>query len=89
MLTRTQGFEFRVFPADEDGKMNISDEFTEFFDLRDITAAKGKAGRLAKKNNCPVDLAYSGNEPWEERYITTARPSEYHRSGFAFERLDN
>lgn len=87
MRNRTICFEFRIFPADEFGAMKTSDERTECEDLRDIAAAKGRAGRFAKNFNGPVDLAYAGNEPWDERYITTASPSEYHKSGYRFERL--
>ncbi len=87
-VVRTHSFEFHVYPADENGAMNISAEFTEWADCRDVASAKSKAGSLAKKHNGPVDLAYAGNEPWNERYLTTARPSEYHKKGFSFERLD-
>jgi len=82
-------FEFRVFPADEHGGMQTEREFTEFFDLRDLGAAKGKAGTLAKQNNGPVDLAYADDRyPWNERYITTATPSKYVKGGFQLERID-
>jgi hypothetical protein len=85
----TINFEFRVFPADESGVMHTAAEFTEFADLADLTAAKRKAGSLAKANNGPVDLAYADERhPWNERYVTTAAPSEFHKSGYRFERLD-
>jgi hypothetical protein len=48
---------------------------------------KAMAGRLAKKIEGPVDIAYVGQEPWDERYITTAAPSEHHSIGYRFERL--
>jgi hypothetical protein len=52
------------------------------------SAARSLAGRLAKRNACPVDLLRGGSEPHNERYIITAMPSEYHAAGFRFERLD-
>jgi hypothetical protein len=87
-----QTFEFRVFPSDEFGEQKSADEFTLLEESRDAGTARSKAGRLAKKHNGPVDLAY-GYEPggvaqdWNDRYITTASPSEYHSTGYRFERL--
>lgn len=90
---RKQSFEFRVFPADESGGMNTGDEFTIVEDWRDIAAARGRAGRLAKKNNGPVDLAHAYEpggvaQDWNDRYITTARPDEYTNAGYSFGRID-
>jgi hypothetical protein len=56
--------------------------------LKSDSAARAKAGRLAKANGGPIDLAFAGGAEWEDRYITTASPSIYHRSGYRFERLD-
>jgi hypothetical protein len=56
--------------------------------MRGDSAAKAKAGSLAKRSNGPVDLAYAGDADWPDRYITTAAPSEYHAKGYRFERLD-
>jgi hypothetical protein len=53
------------------------------------SAIKAKAGRLSKRIRGPVDIAHYGNEPWNERYITTASPSEHHATGYRFERLDS
>lgn len=89
MLNRTQQFELRAYPADNDGAFTSDRPDVSVIDVRDIAAAKGRAGRLAKSANGPVDLAYAGDEPWVERYITTASPSEFHQAGFRFERLDN
>jgi hypothetical protein len=50
-------------------------------------AARAQAGRLAKKIEGPVDLARVGAEEWSERYLTTANPSDWHASGYRFERL--
>ena len=85
----THRFEFRIFPADEDGRMLESRETIEFHDLVDVAAAKRKAGALAKANNGPVDLAYADDRyEWNERYITTATPSEYVKGGYNLERID-
>lgn len=53
------------------------------------SAARARAGRLAKKYNGSVDIAHASSGEWNERYITTASPSEYHSTGFRFERLDS
>ena len=45
-------------------------------------------GRISKRCGGPVDLARSTDEPWADRYITTAAPSEHHASGYRLERLD-
>jgi len=87
MINRTIPFELQSYPADKDDVFHEGRPNCDFADHRDIAAAKGRAGRLAKRINGPVDLAYAGNEPWEERYITTASPSAYHKSGYRFERL--
>lgn len=51
------------------------------------SAARSAAGRLAKRIKGPVDVAHAGGAEWNERYMTTAAPSNYHASGFRFERL--
>lgn len=68
------------------------DEQTEFKGCvivvcRSDAAALGRAGRLAKRNGGPVDLARASNTPWHKRYLTTASPSEFHAKGYRFERL--
>jgi hypothetical protein len=80
-------FEFRVFPADEDGCMDTTAELREITDHEDRQAAKSRGGSLAKRYNGPVDIAYAGNAPWADRYITTASPSKYHSRGYRFERI--
>ena len=55
--------------------------------LKSESAARSVAGRMAKKINGPVDLAMAGSADWSDRYITTASPSEFHASGYRFERL--
>lgn len=84
---RTTKFEFHAYAGDDTGRVASTPTITTER-LRDINAARGKAGRLAKSGNGPVDLAYAGNTGWEHRYITTAAPSPHHASGYRFERLD-
>jgi hypothetical protein len=85
----TVRYELRIFPADEHGGMKTENEFTEFVDFVDINSVKRAAGILSKTHNGPVDIAYADDRyPWDERYMTTAMPSEYHKSGYRFERLD-
>lgn len=60
---------------------------TEEREYRSDSAARSRAGALAKKNDCPVDLARAGDAPWDERYMTTATPNEFYQSGYSFERL--
>lgn len=50
-------------------------------------AARSHAGRVAKANSGPCDLARAGKAEWNDRYLTTAAPSEFHASGYRFERL--
>lgn len=50
-------------------------------------AAIARAGTIAKRNQGPVDIAVAGDAPWDERYITTVAPSEFHAKGFRAERL--
>lgn len=59
----------------------------DFSHHKDHTLAKQKAGRLAKMLDCPVDLLIDGSEPHNERYLTTAMPSEVHKTGYRLERL--
>lgn len=85
-------FEFRVFPADEHGAMTTKNEFVLVEEHVDRTAARNRAGRLAKQNNGPVDVAFAyqpglPEQDWNDRYVTTAKPSDYTKSGFEFERL--
>ncbi len=81
-----QSYELHAFAGDEDGVIADNPE-VETVSLRDVNAARSRAGRLAKRIRGPVDLAYSGKQPWNERYITTAIPSEFHAMGYRFERL--
>ncbi|MGX7874395.1 hypothetical protein ACVDG5_018035 [Mesorhizobium sp. ORM6] len=81
-----QQFEFQAYACDVDGSVAERAEITTHRMAGDA-AARAKAGRLAKRCKGPVDLAYAGAAPWNERYITTASPSEFHASGYRFERL--
>lgn len=58
--------------------------------LKSDSAARSFAGTLAKRHGGPVDLARgdASGRHWDERYMTTASPSEHHASGFMFERLN-
>lgn len=69
------------------GKDAGGSESREFYTLRSDSSARAKAGRLAKTIDGPVDLAIAGSADWNERYITTASPSEFHSSGYQFARL--
>lgn len=83
-----QQFELRAYAADAHGAFASARPDVSIVNLRTDSAARGMAGRLAKKVNGPVDLAFAGDEPWDQRYITTASPSEHHATGYRFERLD-
>lgn len=79
-------FEFHAYKGDEYGVVSENAEVVTK-SARSDSAARAMAGALAKKVNGPVDLAHVGNEPWNDRYVTTASPSEFHASGYRFERL--
>ena len=80
-------FEFHVYAGDDDGA--IAERAEIFFHrLSGDSAARARAGRYAKRFKGPVDLALAGGAEWNERYITTANPSEYHAAGYRLERLD-
>lgn len=89
-MDRMVKFEFHAYEGDEDG--NLASQPEVIFDrFRDIAAARGYAGRLAKRINGPVDVAYGepASENWNERYLTTASPADKRiwKSGFRFERI--
>lgn len=88
-MPRPIKFELSAYPGGDAEKPDVS-----YVETRDASSARGYAGRLAKRINGPVDLAYAyqAGEPaqdWADRYVTTAAPSEYHASGYRFERLEN
>ncbi len=76
-------YEFR--PFDADGKELGSQLVLKPSEV----AARQHAGRIAKAQGGPCDLAEApdGTRDWDERYLTTASPSEFHKTGFRFERL--
>lgn len=82
-MTAQQQYELR--PFDATGR----EMETVFVRKSGDAAARSQAGRLSVANDGPVDLARAGNADWGDRYITTASPSEYHKAGFRFERLEN
>jgi hypothetical protein len=88
MADRSIQFELRAYPADESGRFTTDRPQVEVQHYRNEAAARGHAGRWSKRVNGPVDLAHAGDEPWSERYLTTASPSEFHASGYRFERID-
>lgn len=75
-------FEFRIFEGED-----ATERPSQFHRLRGDSAARSKAGTLAKQFDGPIDVAYAGNAPWEDRYITTAMPSTFHKNGVQFEKL--
>lgn len=81
---REREYEFRTFGEDAAGPERV-----EHHTYGSESSARAKAGRLAIQTKGPVDLAVSGSADWDERYITTASPSEFHEAGYRCERLDN
>ncbi|QIV65884.1 hypothetical protein Cp1R7AA1_059 [Mesorhizobium phage Cp1R7A-A1] len=82
----TQQFEFQSYKGDADGNIAATGD-TSFQRFATDSAAKNYAGRLAKRINGPVDIARAGAAAWDDRYLTTAAPSEFHATGYRFERL--
>lgn len=82
-----QQFEFHAYAGDDSGAVAAAPEIT-FERLSGDSAARAKAGRLAKRLNGPVDIAIAGAAEWNDCYITTASPRPFHRSGYRLERLD-
>lgn len=87
-MRQTRQFEFRAYPGDENGATAVRPTI-EVKDFEEKVNATSYGGRMAKRVNGPVDIAFAGDEPWEDRYITTASPSSHHITGFRFERLEN
>lgn len=79
-------FEMHAYKGDDTGAI-VADPDVTYHRARSDSAARSMAGRLSKKVNGPVDLAYAGFGSWDMRYITTASPSDFHSSGYRFERL--
>jgi hypothetical protein len=83
MFNPNQHFEFKSY-----GENAAGAEFVEYHYCKSESSARSKAGAIAKRINGPVDLAYASGGAWDVRYMTTASPSEFHVSGYRFERLD-
>ncbi len=82
-----RAYEFHAYHGDADGCIaERADVTTHNYD--ETAQAKAYAGRLSKRINGPVDIAFAGPGAWSERYISTAAPSEYHSAGYRLERLD-
>lgn len=61
---------------------------TDTYDCRNESSARSRAGKYAKRNGGPCDVAYFDDGlDWNARYVTTVSPSEYHASGYRCERL--
>lgn len=75
-------FELRAFPNEAMGP-----EDRTFVQAPSDQAIRARAGRLAVRINGPVDIARAGGTDWNDRYLTTASPSEYHAAGYRFEQL--
>lgn len=74
-------YEFLVF--DEKGL-----ERTQYVEAPTDGAAIRKAGAIVKREGGSVDIARRRFlKPWDERYMTTIMPSEFHAAGFRQERL--
>ena len=80
-------YEFLIFPD----ATPLAEPLREITMHATLSAARARAGRLAKKYRGAVDLAHAGPKggAWNERYITTANPSEYHAAGYRFGRLES
>lgn len=76
------------FQFDSYGENGSGAKVTTCLSFKSDSAARSYAGRLAKKTSGPVDLARAGDGKWEDRYLTTAEPSDYHVAGYRFGRLD-
>lgn len=81
-----QQYEFHIYAGNDDGVVAERAQ-VQTLPFRSDSAARSRAGQLAKKNKGPVDLAFAGAADWTERYMTTANPSKYHTSGYRCERL--
>jgi hypothetical protein len=68
-------FEFRI-----EGHATIQNEHSS------ASAARNKAGKLAVRHGVMVDLAEAGDDPFADRYITSAMPCKHRESGFRFVR---
>jgi hypothetical protein len=77
-------FEFVHYGPDASGEPSGVREYRRY---QSAEYAKTYAGRLCKRIDGPVDVAYAGAAEWNDRYLTTASPSSFHANGYRFERL--
>jgi hypothetical protein len=82
----TREYEFRAYHGDDDCVID-GEAVVTMAKYDETSSAKACAGRIAKRIKGPVDLAFYDDREWPNRYITTAYPSDYHASGYRFERL--
>lgn len=82
MFRSEQHYEFKSY-----GKDASEAEFVEYKTFSSDSAARSYAGRRSIKIEGPVDVAHASGGAWDRRYMTTAQPSEYHVSGYRFERM--
>lgn len=79
-------YEFHAYHGGAFGEVAEKADVTTH-SYEETAQAKAYAGRLAKRVNGPVDVAFADERSWEERYISTANPSEHHAAGYRLERL--
>lgn len=82
-----RNYEFKAYPGNSDGDV-AAQAITSTGEFEETASAKAYAGRMAKRINGPVDIAFVNSQEWNARYITTAMPSDYTASGYRLERLD-
>jgi len=82
----TRIFEFHAYHGDAHGAVAEKADVTTH-SYEETSQAKAYAGRLAKRVNGPVDVAFADERQWVDRYITTAYPSGFHTTGYRFEKL--
>ena len=73
-------YEFHAYDAEGEGPTITAEQTT-------AGGAYSRAGRIAKRNDGPVDIAVMNDEPWDHRYVTTAHPSPYHAKGYRIEKV--
>lgn len=69
------------------GELGAGLETVEILHTTGDNAARQYVGRLALRICGPVDLARAGVSEWNERYLTTAEPSEFNAAGYRHVRI--
>ena len=80
-MKNLQAYEFH--PYDEDGKELPIRKAR----MSSRSSAISRAKALCKKFGGPVDIAFEGDESWDERYITTVCQTSFSSDGFRCERI--